>query len=240
MTYNTETFTALVADVRAMMTAHAYGRLRTKLTKQGFSEIALFHAIATHSDDHFTDASDMVRDTVAVLEGCSRNMHFLNTSNTMPFLRGKFHQLRYGDLKLSEPKCPEQKGKFLCTHCYHVCDKGDRSQQKTTPHSCKACIAGQAKVRSQNKRDADKRTDEPNVPVQTIGVALATQPLIEPLTELPIILEELSMPTETSEILQNSIKLTEVIADSEVASVTVNCAPKDLHLVLAAINKVTN
>ena len=279
----------------------SYGRMRTKLNKQGFSEVAIYTEIAQHCVDNDIDPSSMSKETLNYLEGCALNVFHPKVSNEFSFLRGKFHKLRHGDIDKGEQKSPEQKDQFLCNACFEVKPGKLRCRSKTEKHTCTTCKAAKSKAynarKAQEKKAkllSSKVKEESNtsssIPTELIKALsttgsgfkheAASSQLSEALNSLPELtrerpklepsfeLEGSTTPLETREQITepelqtqepekqemtqpanielkaeqnkfgNDVKITEVMADAESATISIQCPTEVLHLVLASIKNL--
>ncbi len=267
MTVPNETIFQLAKGVQqSFPAAQSYGRVRSKLEKQGWSEILLYKAVADHCDENCIDPKSMIPETKELLIGCSQSLNHLNNDNNFPFLRGQFHQLQNGDMSTGGVKSPEQRGRFLCNCCYIVKEKNERSIQRSSKNSCQVCVRAQSKAHNDKTRkstiernerhrarDEAKENGEPTAFQQGVEAPRGRQP-ISPVIQAkeivaaqeefqpePIIThEEVTMLNEHIPANKaTTAEITEVIADAKTASITITCASKELHLVLSALAEVT-
>lgn len=296
----------LAGAVISSVNPTSYGRMRTKLNKQGFSEIAIYKAITKHCIENDIDPKSMAKETQTYIEGCALNMFHPKVSNDFHFLRGQFHKLRHGDLKRDEAKSPEQKGNFLCNHCYHILPDRLRCGGKNEKYLCASCKSIKSKAAYNKKKregfiksqSEQTSTDKAPVPVHLsttssgfkhedatneLSAALSQlpetpkkenpqwepqakepeQPVVEEPVNDPIgesidqLIEEQTPeepisdtkeePIMNEQAVQPSIsepkrapigaevKVTEVMADENNATISLQCSTEQLHLVLHAI-----
>lgn len=282
----------LAKFVQKTMVPQSYGRKRTKLTSNGFSEIALYSAVARHLEENEIKPINYVKSMLNLIDGCSSDAFYPKHANDYHYLRGQYHDLRNGNLQLHEAKSPEQRGMFLCNKCFLVRNDKERSKAKNYKNTCQPCHALEG-VKSTNA--SKKRKKEASCDVMT-DIGLGTSELVneqdefEPLvitpdTELEILeaavaklpsvsiqkseikpveiaeeivkemftplVEEKPTPTPKptkvvkKELLteslimpkkESSIKIKEVMADENGASITLECDTDALHIVMKAIN----
>lgn len=234
--------------------------MRVRLNKQGFSEIAIFSAAARHCEENSIKPSAYVSDMVKLIDGCGRDLFFPKTHNDFHYLRGQYHDIRHGNLERGEGKSPEQRGLFLCNTCYQVKTKNDRSKNANEKHTCTECKSEKAKEYYANKKvnkENDIPTeieDEPQIQENVIETNSCTSDsqasentsIKEPsMTNIAEKTEEKPKQEKKSfaHLLgtqtPSKIELTEVIADSKGATITINCPTANLYLVLSSLSELT-
>ena len=272
----TEYVRELAGAVISSVNPTSYGRMRTKLNKQGFSEIAIYTAITKHCVENNIDPKNMAKETLEYLEGCAINMFHPKTSNDFHFLRGHFHKLRHGDLDRDEAKSSEQKGNFLCNHCYKILPDKLRSAGKNEKNMCAQCKSAKSKAyharKSAEKGSPIKKAISSSSIQTELTKALSTSgpgfkhadassQLSEALNSLPepaikkpepepkpIEPEQSTNEPEKLDMAKpesneenkfgNDVKITEVMADAESATISIQCPTEVLHLVLASIKNL--
>lgn len=213
----------LAKGVQETMSKQRYGALRRNLIKKGFSEIALHVAMANHCDENGIPQKKMIHEMYTLIEGCGRNALFPKMDNAFSYLRGLYHDLRNGDLVLSEPKSPEQRGRFLCNTCYQIKDKHEQSGRKTEKNTCCDCSKYQSNAYVEKK----KKEVQPEMTVEEIETM--TEPQIESVKEeLGVVVMDKPEPVQ-------GVKVKEVVADSDGATVTIECGINELGQVLMAV-----
>ncbi len=226
----------------------SYGRLRSKLQKQGFSEIALYSAAARHCQENSIPPEKYIKDMLALIEGCGRDLFFPKNHNDFHYLRREYHDIRDGNLEKGEDKSPEQRGMYLCNICFLVKDKKERCKGANEKYTCSECKKEKSKASyADNKKKKPVRVTEEATPKETtpehhyIPASMnkeentnmpSTTP--EPTKSFANILGSNVIPPE------NSVKITEVMADEKGATISISCPTAQLHLVLAALSPMTS
>ncbi len=217
-----------------------YTQILKRVVKNGFSEIALYKAVTDHCDENDISYEDMAEDMHNLLVGCAENVFFPKMDNNFGYLRGMYHDLRYGDLSRDEPKCAEQRGLFLCGRCYTIKDENLRSNKKSDKRSCKDCAnaaANLANKRSTEKKRAQLSSKEAPEPMPH------QQPLITPEEAVEMV-EVNTAPVQKREpvVIDDSriegIKVKEVMADANGATITIECETASLGEVLMAVQSL--
>lgn len=235
-----------------------YARMRSKITKNNFSEVALYSAMADHCEENDIEPRKMIESMYDLLEGITMNAFFIKTSNEFSWLRASFHDVQHGDLTKGEPKSPEQRGKFLCNQCFIVLDKKDLNPNKNTPFTCRACIRKTSlknyhkKKKAQEQQDQHFETLQKTAPAATIDEKPApsapepTQTTIRvPAPSYPVGATFMSEETPKEKFTvvtrgadsshQSSIEITDILAEGQIANLTLTCAVDELHILLGAI-----
>ncbi len=225
----------------------SYGRIRSKLTKQGFSEIALYSAAARHCEENFIPPSKYTKDMIILLEGCGRDILLPKTHNDYHYLRGQYHDIRHGDLSRDEAKSPEQRGLFLCNTCFLVLDGKLRSKNKNEQHTCGTCKQAKSKEKNQERASRSKVDNLPEIDL--VPESECSKSVLVPAQETNNMTEaNKQIETRTfANVVNNQtiksedrIKVSEVIADENGATVTINCSTSSLHIVLASVAEITH
>lgn len=247
----------LAKGVFAQKSSVTYSKMRVRLNKQGFSEIALFSAAARHCEENSIKPTSYVSDMIKLIEGCGRDLFFPKTHNDYHYLRGQFHDIRHGNLERGESKSPEQRGLFLCNMCYLIKSKNERSKSANDKHTCIDCRSKKSKKYYENK----KTNKEGNIKEGLLECAEVKENNVETKTNTSN--ENLPENNESreknmcdkKEVVQEKksfaqllgsksesgaqIELTEVIADAKGATITINCPTANLHLVLSSLSEFT-
>ena len=108
--------------------AQAYGRMRTKLRKQGISEIGLYSVVAEHVEENSLAPNKFVVDLHEIMKELAKNPFAVKNNNEYSYLFG-----RYESIKISRM----DNIKFLCNRCYRVFNNELRIQESS--YTCKDC-----------------------------------------------------------------------------------------------------
>ncbi len=227
--------TQTLPDVSRMKYSHVIKRV----VKNGFSEIALYKAVVDHCDENDIKYASMGSDMWTLLQGCAENVFFPKMDNEFSYLRGMYHDLRYGDLNRDEPKCAEQRGLFLCGRCYLIKEDTMRSSKKSDKRSCRMCANDAANAA--NKRSVAKRIKA--VPSNIVSPEEAVQHLPQeeskPMTHVePVPAATTATFIPASEARIEGIKVKEVMADANGATITIECETASLGEVLMAVQSL--
>ena len=233
----------LAKGLYSKLNKRSYGVLRKRLDKNGFSEIALYSAVARHLDENDIKPESFIDDLEILLRGCGDNPFFPKVDNGFSFLAGQYYDLRHGDLSTGGAKSAEQRGRFLCNNCFLIKEAKEHSKRKNYANSCNACYLQMARdyAKSKSRKNQQARQQESAAPEAVAEPEIVAEP--EVVTETPKVKAVRPIrPQETAMaelVLDNPEKLAkieEIAGDQHATIVQLSCKTENLHKLLGALS----